>query len=215
MRGGFNYLPLILIWDNMKKIICVIPCYASVPTQFMISLLDLCNSSKLPILAHAAVGYNISYLRNSLMEIALESESDYILTLDADQIYPSNTVDTLVEHIDSGKSLIGGLTLKRSNKRPLVFDFTEATGYEMKQYAIAQGLIKCDAMGMGGIMMKPEVLKTIGFPYFDSRYADDDRQQIADDTSFYKKCKDSGIDVWCDANLKYGHLRTEIIGGAE
>ncbi len=146
------------------------------------------------------------------MEEALKSGADYILTLDVDQTYPTNTVNRLVEHIDSGKSLIGGLTLKRLNARPLVFDFADSTGCEMRQYAIARGMIRCDAMGMGGVMMRPEVLKTIGFPYFNSRYIDGDRRHIADDSSFYKKCKDNDIDVWCDANLKYGHLRTEIIG---
>ena len=197
----------------MKKIICVIPCCVTVPSQFMMSLLSIVRETELPIRVHAITGCNISYLRNALMEKALEEKADYILTLDADQVYPPNTVNKLVEHINSGISVVGGLTLKRLNSRPLVFDFIYSVGYEMKQHVIVKGMTKCDAMGMGGIMMKPDVLETIGFPYFNSHYSENDKRQVADDSSFYRKCKDNNIDVWCDGNLKYGHLTTTVIGG--
>jgi len=181
----------------------------------MMSLVGMIGETKLPMKVHAITGYNISYLRNALMEKALEEKADYILTLDADQTYPSNTVNKLVKHIGSGMAVVGGLTLKRLNSRPLVFDFTNSDDYDLKQHVIIRGMTKCDAMGMGGIMLRPDVLETIGFPYFNSHYPENDKRQVADDTSFYKKCKNNNIDVWCDGNLKYGHLTTTIIGGTE
>ena len=194
----------------MKRIAVIIPSYAQVPVQFLWSVIGLYQQSKKYKLdLYGGYCCFLADARNRCVTDALKAGADYILWLDVDQTYPSKTIDTLVKHLDGGKSIVGGLTLKRANKRPMVFTLQE--GYLQQQRVMVRGMTKCDAMGMGGVMVKPKVFDKIGFPYFNTGYLDGDVRHVSDDVYFYRKCKDAGFDVWCDGDLKYGHLRTEEI----
>ena len=79
----------------------------------------------------------------------------------------------------------------------------------MKQYAKAKGMMRVDAMGMGGVMMKREVFDMIDFPYFLTGYSKVDDYHKGEDVHFFKQCKKEGVDVWCDADLHYGHIQSK------
>ena len=192
----------------MKQIACIIPLsWSYVPTKFMWSLINLIGYSKSFKLN--IISRTICYLdaaRNMCVKEALKLPIEYILWLDVDQTYPKETAERLIKHIDSGKMIVGGRTLKKWERTPLVFKFLEDS-MRVRQYDKLKGLMKIDAMGMGGVMMRPEVFNIIDYPYFKIGYKDDDH--IGEDIYFFRQCKNKNIDVWCDTDLHFGHIQVK------
>lgn len=151
--------------------------------------------------------------RDVLIKEAMKYNPDYILLLDADQIYPGNTPEILMKHIDSGKLVVGGISpLKKASNpaidgKPSMWDLdTSRRLVRHREVVLHQGMIKVDAMGLGGIMMNPKVFKTLKFPWFRVMWNEEEKHRFGADFSFYSHCKDAGIDVWCDTDLIFGHV---------
>ena len=50
----------------------------------------------------------------------------------------------------------------------------------------------------------PGVFDILADPWF----VQDTRRRDGEDAYFYRACKASGIRVWCDTDLTFGHIRT-------
>ena len=151
----------------------------------------------------------IDIARDILVKQALDKKSDYIMFLDDDQTYPPNTPEILMKHIDDGKLIVGGVTPIRCSGKPMIWDYKEELGKPVAMWDTAEGMTdvkKASGMGMGGVMIDLSVFQTLSPPYF--KISGDSREYMryGEDIIFYLKCKDVGIDVWCDTNLRYGHL---------
>lgn len=149
-------------------------------------------------------------MRDDLARDALAHNPDYILWLDADQLYPQQTPEILMKHIDDGYMVVGGMTPDKSDGSPLIYGIDDAEkGLIRKRDDIepGQGLVKVDAMGFGGVMTHPDVFKKLKSPYFEMGWSDKTKDVIGEDVRFYLNCNHFGIDVYCDTNLIYEHLR--------
>ena len=148
-------------------------------------------------------------MRDDLVKDALRYKPDYILWIDADQVYPMQTPEILMKHIDDGKLVVGGMTPDKSDGSPLVYQITDKKKGLIRKGNIkpGYGLVKVGAMGMGGIMVSPKVFEIMKSPYFEMGWSDRTKDVIGEDVRFYLNCKKFGIDVWCDTNLVYEHLR--------
>lgn len=200
----------------MKNIICCIHLsWEYVPKLFMYSCFDM--------LRHSVDKYNLVFLncggcyldkaRDELAKKALSYNPDYILWLDADQTYPANTPEVLMKHVDDGKLVVGGVTpLKRLSDenidgKPSVWNLdTETRMAYLREIFLNQGLIKIEAMGLGGVMMNPEVFKKVEFPWFQQMWNVEKKYCMSVDLQFFENCKKAGVEVWCDTNLIYGHV---------
>jgi hypothetical protein len=132
---------------------------------------------------------------------------DYIFWIDADQTYPANTPEILMKHVDSGKLVAGGITPHRTNGQPNVWSsIPDSPLYKPREIYAGDGVIKVDATGLGGIMMSPEVFKKMEYPWFRMSWDKEINNRLGMDFTFYANCKRAGIDVWCDTDLRYGHL---------
>lgn len=155
--------------------------------------------------------------RDELAKKALEHNPDYILWLDADQSYPENTPEILMRHIDSGKSIVGGMTpLRRQSGSldgtPSVWDINLKINLARhRKIFINHGLLKVDGMGLGGIMTNPEVFKKMEYPWFCEMWDKKRKRRLGVDLQFFANCKRAGIDVWCDTDLPYEHLEVRPI----
>jgi len=204
----------------MKTVICCMHCsWEYVPKFFALSLFDMAQ--------YAAGKYNLALLTNggcysdtskdALAKQVLTYNPDYILWLDADQTYPMDTPEILMKYIDDGKMVVGGLTplKKKSNNgldgKPSIWDLdTDAVLVRHREVALHQGLVKVDGLGLGGIMVNPEVFKIMEFPWF-RRIWGKDKQLFGADYAFYANCKEAGIDVYCDTDLIFGHVHVSLI----
>lgn len=151
-------------------------------------------------------------MRNELVVAAQRHKPDYLLWIDADQLYPEKTPEVLMKHIDSGKSVVGGLTPNNMKGGVNVWNFIHKDGVMLQRKVVpGKGVIRVDAMGMGGVMMKPEVLEDLDLPCFTMRWVSKLSRYPGEDVQFYVNCKKHGIDVWCDTDLVFGHIVTRAV----
>jgi hypothetical protein len=177
---------------------------------------------------HANEKYNLAVLtnggcygdssRDALTVEVMKHNPDYILWLDADQMYPGNTPEILMNHIDSGKSVVGGVSplKKKSNNgldgKPSIWDLDVINNrVRHREVYLHRGLIQVDGMGLGGIMVNPEVYKTMEYPWFRRMWNENEVALLGADYSFYANCKKAGVDVWCDTDLIFGHVEVRPI----
>ena len=150
--------------------------------------------------------------RDMLATEALLHNPDYILWIDADQTYPANTPEVLMNHIDSGKLIVGGLTPHGTGGQPLVYDMINSSGLcKPKKISLHQGITKVGALGLGGIMMSPEVFKIMKSPWFRMIWNSKVGSRPSMDFQFYGNCKKAKIDIWCDTDLVFGHVTVGLI----
>ena len=156
--------------------------------------------------------------RELLADITKDYDADYHFWVDADQTYPKDTIVKLAKHIDDGHLVVTGMTCDKENGKHLGYTFEPGSrlfsGVEKTPLKTNNGLQKIDCMGFGGVMMSPEVLNKLTKPYFLFMREETifrDVAHIGEDFAFYWKCKRNVIDVWCDTDLQFGHLRTETV----
>ena len=192
--------------------ICVPASWPYVPTKFFYNCFKLISRG-------GQDGYTMNLVystspfmdtcRDELMEAAIKAGADYILFLDADQLYPLDTVSRLAKHIDDGKLVVGGMTPHRTEGRAILFDWKPEDPWQGKWNQTIgpdTGVVKVGGMGFGGVMVSPKVAEIIPFPRFEMVGHPEFHYKIGEDVAFYKKCADNGIDVWCDTSLRNKHL---------
>ena len=97
----------------MKHIICCIPLsWEYIPRLFFLSWynMQLYAQGKYHLSIHTNTMCYSDHARDILVKEALKHKPDYILFIDADQVYPANTPEVLMKHADSGKLVVGGIT---------------------------------------------------------------------------------------------------------
>lgn len=140
-------------------------------------------------------------MREEGVKQAMEADVDYILHMDIDEIYPPDTPERLMKHIDSGLEVVGGLYTSRVSDVYSAFDFMdEACNVRPAKIKPNTGLQKVDSMGFGGTMTDISIYSRLPEPWFEGV------EGHGEDVAFCKRCKDAGVQVWVDTDLQYGHL---------
>lgn len=153
--------------------------------------------------------------RDFLISTAMKENPDYYLFLDDDQVYPENTPEILMNHIDSGVEIVGGVTPKKEDAKPMLWDWDGKKINLWNDLRGHDGLIKVDGMGLGGVMIAPSVFDKLEPPYFKIDATSRRYRNHGEDISFYIKCKENGIGAYCDTRLQYGHVMANVIGVGE
>ena len=158
------------------------------------------------MITYIARASSVNHMRLEATEKALESGADYILHLDIDEIYPKDTIEILMNHIDSGKEVVGGLYKSRTSDTLSAFEFVNEAGHTRPlDVKPNTGLQKVDSMGMGGMMTSIDIYDKIEKPWFFGVVGH------GDDVAFCKRLKDAGIQVWLDTDLQFGHLVLDAV----
>lgn len=135
--------------------------------------------------------------RNNLVRAFFGSENvnDYthLVWIDSDMIFPTDAVKVLIDH---DKDIVGvnycarqgypRFTASKDNK-PFV-TAPESTGLE-----------KVDVLGLGLVAIKKEVLKKIGYPWFDFITIGD--RIMGEDEYFFSKAASEEYEPWVDQDL--------------
>ena len=82
------------------KILIAVPCMDQVPSQFAQSIATL-NKVGDCVIAFQ-MGSLVYDARNSLALNAIKAEADYVMWFDSDMVFPSNTLEKLIEDRDKG-----------------------------------------------------------------------------------------------------------------
>jgi len=150
----------------------------------------------------------ITQNRNKIVQDFLSKpQYDYLIMLDSDNVPPSN----LLNLVDFQKDIIGSLYF--GYQRNMVVPFClkkEKTGlFMVEDLEGKRGLIECDAVGTGVIVIKRKVLEDerLKFP-FRNEYDADGIKMLGLDINFCKRAKELGYKVYCHLDYISSHWVT-------
>jgi glycosyltransferase involved in cell wall biosynthesis len=157
-------------------------------------------------------GYNVDQVRNLIASWAVNGY-DYLWAVDSDISFASDTLQRLIDHDRDVVSAvyrqrIPGQTvveLYRNNDRGGV---TNINWNEIK----GQGLVEIQACGFGCVLIKSEVLKSIGYPQFQYHSALDHNDTVSEDVDFCRKATNKGFRIWADTNILCDHHGSIVFG---
>lgn len=148
--------------------------------------------------AHKPITHN----RNIIVKRFLESGMDYLLMIDNDNVPPENILDLA----DYEKDIVSGLcfAFMKNMIIPLCLKMNQEKTYDLMDIEEKSGLVECDGVGSGVMMIKREVLEKLPFP-FRNEYDPEGIKTKGLDVNFCRRAKEIGFKVWCHLDMKCSH----------
>jgi hypothetical protein len=176
-------------------------------------------------------GSYVDAMRNNAAEKAVKGDYDFLLMLDADQYYPANTVEKLV---NNDKPVCGGLyywktlkcakdkngNLKKGNggiqytyaphaykKRKAMFG--EARYDHLWEIDDKDGLQEVDGLGGGGMCIRKDVFDKMDAPFFECFWTAG--AMSGEDLNFCINAQAKGFKIFIDLDLEFGHITQSVV----
>lgn len=139
--------------------------------------------------------------RNTLVQLALDNNCDYILFCDSD-MYPS--VNALTDLLAWEKDIVSGLCFHKTPPfYPAVRKENEAGKLEMMTMDdIGSELMEVASCGMAFVLIKMDVFKKLKSPWFKCRGG----LGCGEDIDFFLNCRKQGFSVFLDPETEVGHI---------
>ncbi len=190
------------MWDSKQvKLSILVPTRDTVHSQFSYCLAQLFKTtSELGI--ETFLFYDSSTIllnqRERLLEQAKKVNSDYVLWIDSDMMFPSTTAVRLLEH---NKDIVACNYTKRTKPLKTVA-YTNLNDWNSWVPMEPQDeLVKVEGVGMGCMLMKLDIFEKIQKPYFEFRYKEDTQDYFGEDFIMLGKLREQGYDVYIDTVL--------------
>lgn len=164
-----------------------------------------------PIFVDYSCEKPISFNRNQIVKRFLERpQYDYLIMLDSDIVPPAEYLNL----VDFDKDIISGLCFAfvKKNIFPLILKYSKAkknTGNKYRPYDSIHpdkwtGLVECDAVGTGAIILSRKVLEAVPYP-FRNEYDKTGEKLIGLDINFCHRAKKLGFKVFCHTDYICSH----------
>jgi hypothetical protein len=165
--------------------------------------LALPEGSQIQRLKSGSVSQNL----NTAVELA--RGFDYICIFEDDSMFHPNTVLQLLLH---QKDVVAGICPSRTPPfNAYIYDKGDSRGLLRRKIEDSdEGLIKVDAIGMGGILIKMSVFDKLKKPYFEIKFINE--VEWGQDILFNKQLIAAGIEVYCDTDVPIWHATRCSLG---
>jgi len=154
-------------------------------------------------------GQSIANNRNKVVDNALVYGSSHVLFLDDDVIPKPELLYSLLKH---DKDIVCALQCHRNFPHaPILFgEYVGKEGFRKLNFSnLTDGLVRVGAAGLGCVLIKTDVFKKMEAPWF--RFGEFRKDQMAEDTGFFKRAGELGIEVYCDLGSQVGHIASMIV----
>jgi hypothetical protein len=137
---------------------------------------------------------------NAIIELA--RGFDYVFIVEDDSMFSPYVVLNLLRH---NKDVVAGLCPTRTPPfNAYIYSKGDERGLQFRKIQNHEsGLIKVDATGMGGILIKMSVFDKLNKPYFENKYIG--QQEWGQDIIFNKQLISAGVEVYCDTDVTIWH----------
>lgn len=140
--------------------------------------------------------------RTNAVEEAMRSECTHILMIDSDQTFSPDLADFLLA---DDKDIVGVVAYKRTPPYfPCVFYQKEGEEHYNSINAVKKGVMRCDAVGFGAILIKMDVFFKLPQPWF---WID----KKGHDINFCEKARKHGFEIHVDTDMVIGHAGDPIV----
>lgn len=127
---------------------------------------------------------NVHDVRNQLVDRALSKSWDALLSLDADVEFTVEHVAQLIRAMTDGVGIVAGVYPARGGWCPCGDDI------ERRIKAGERGLVDCNKLTTGLMLIRRAVFEQLPFPWFETRY--EGREFVASDWLFARKVQAAG-----------------------
>lgn len=204
-------------YTDKPKVLIALPCnWSEVPLETTVSIRRLkipCDAAFFP-----TNDWTLTRMRNKCVETALVGGFTHLFFLDADMVYPE---DTLPKLLADNKPMVQGLACRRipikaTTKDGRQVDFHPAIFMKHKDgsadpYEMGvvlkppeTGTHPVDAVGMGGTLVQTNVFGAMAKPWFS--FTKEDGDPVGEDVQFSVKARLAGFQPYVNCDVRYGHL---------
>jgi FkbM family methyltransferase len=189
----------------MKRILIGIPTAKYIEPETFKSIYDLEIPNDCVIDFQFFYGYNIDQVRNLIAHWAISY--DYLFSVDSDIAFPKDTLKKLLNH---NKDIVSGLYKQRKEDVQIleVYEKNNLGGSSNIPYEKIKDtpFLEIESCGFGCVLVKSEVFKKVGYPYFVYHSAIDHRNTISEDVDFCRKAKKLGFKIYADTTILCDHI---------
>jgi len=192
------------------RVFVAVPSTSMVHADFAMALATLGNHNTSINLRMALNNYksaDIAHARNIQVIKAQETKATHILFIDSDMGFKPWACQRLLDVMRDNHEKIVGVTVPKR-----VFPYHQVAKDEKSErlkieMADPRGLVECELMGTGMVMIDMEVFKKVQFPYFEPYYKKnkegkaDPYERVSEDQSFFLKAKAEGFSPKIDIPL--------------
>jgi 2-polyprenyl-3-methyl-5-hydroxy-6-metoxy-1,4-benzoquinol methylase/GT2 family glycosyltransferase len=159
-------------------------------------------------------GYNIAQVRNLASDYCIKNEYDFLMFVDYDIILP---IDALTRLYYSNCDIVSGVYLQRNlvKKIPEIFKYSvpgkSLVHVDMNFINNGNEIETIGGCGFGCVLIKTDVLKTIGYPQFVYYNALDHNFTMSEDTDFCVKAFKKDYSIYCNKSVKCKHITKQYL----
>lgn len=183
----------------MKHILIAIPTNKYIEPETMKSIYDLEVPEGYKTHFQYFFGYQVDQIRNLIAHWA--ERYDYLFAVDSDMSFAPDTLKKLLSH---DVDVVSGLYIQRKPGQHILEIYRNGRNVPYGDVK-GKGLVEVDGCGFGCVLVKSNVIRTIGYPQFVYRSALDHKDTFSEDTYFCLKAKEKGFRIWADTTIKCGH----------
>lgn len=196
------------------RIMIAVPCMDQVSAHFAWSLATLKKVEECQLAFE--IGSLIYSSRNELAKKCIRANADALLFLDSDMIFPDDTIEKMVKHLQDGKEIVTGLYFRRRAPfTPVLFEelaFDQATGEghskDLTELPDTKEPFEVAGAGMGCCIIHKNVLLDVMLNY---QTWFNPLDNFGEDLAFDLRARELGHKIWCDPTISCGHIGQLII----
>lgn len=191
------------------RILIAVPCMDSVPSQFAQSLATI-NKVEECVVAFQ-MGSLIYNSRNYLATAAVKMEADYILWLDSDMVFPSDTLERLWKDRDKGDIVTGIYYRRVEPYKPVLYSRLDIddNGCQWENCDdIKDEIFEVEGCGFGCVLTPTNVFIDV-MNRFGNMFSP--INGVGEDLSFCWRAKQCGYNIVADPSIPLGHVGHYVV----
>ncbi len=201
--------------NKNKRILIAIPTSQNIHPETFKSIYELKVPEGYQVTFQHFYGYCIDQVRNLIAHYTISNYFDYLFCVDYDIGFSSDALEKLLE--DQADIVSGMYIQRKPNQHVLELYRNKDNG---SQYNVpiedlrGTHLHAINGCGMGCCLIKTEVLKEVGYPYFTYHHAIEMRDTVSEDVDFCNKAQSKGFNIYVDTRIKcrhYGQMVFEVM----
>jgi hypothetical protein len=170
------------------------------PLDFVKSLLSLQGKYEITY----AEGPDIPSNRNKVFNYAKKRGQSF-LCLDSDMTFTLEDVQKIEKHLETYDAISGLYVLGRPPYPPAIWERAEG---DYKPMQPKEGIFEIGTSGGGFLAMSSKVVQALDNPF---NHFIEGTIEHGEEQSACHRIHLAGFKLWCDADIKLGHLRTKPI----
>ena len=198
----------------MKTILIAIPTAKNIEPSTFKSIYDLEVPEGYVTDFQYFYGYNIDQVRNLIAHWA--EKYDYLFSVDSDISFPR---DTLKKLLARNVDIVSGLYIQRKPGEHIleVYMPNDKGGCQPIPYSMIRNIpfVEVVGCGFGCVLVKSEVFRSVGYPYFKYHSAIKHEDTISEDVDFCRKARAKGFRIFADTSILCDHTGSSVFKVAD